>query len=79
MEDLFVQPSYRKLGVGKMILQEIASYASESGCSRIDFQALKWNPAVNFYEKLGAVNLTESNDWLYYVFRRDDLDKICSN
>lgn len=78
MEDLYVNPSYRKLGVGKMLLQEIASHATENGCCRIDFQALNWNPAVKFYERLGAVNLTESKSWLYYVFRREDLDQICS-
>lgn len=57
-------------------MQEIASYALETGCTRIDFQALKWNPAITFYEKLGAVNLTETNDWLYYVFRKEDLNKL---
>lgn len=76
MEDLYVKPNYRKLGIGKMLLQEIARYALETGCIRIDFQALKWNPAIKFYEKLGAVNLTETKDWQYYVFRREDLDRL---
>lgn len=76
MEDLYVKPSYRKLGIGKMLMKQIASYALETGCIRIDFQSLKWNPAIKFYEKLGAVNLTEANDWLYYVFRKEDLDKL---
>lgn len=80
MEDLYIKPSYRKLGIGKMLMKEIANYASETGCVRIDFQALKWNPAIAFYKKLGAVNLTDdtakNNGWLYYVFRIEDLDKL---
>lgn len=76
MEDLYVKPGYRKLGIGKMLMQEIASHALETGCARIDFQALKWNPAIKFYENLGAVNLTETNDWLYYVFRKEELNTL---
>lgn len=79
MEDLYVKPNYRKHGVGRMLIQEVARFASEQGCCRIDFQSLKWNPAIQFYEKLGAVNLTESNGWLYYVYRKDDLHKLCNN
>lgn len=76
MEDLYVKPSYRKRGIGKMLLQEIASYALETGCVRIDFQSLKWNPAIKFYKSLGAVNLTETDDWHYYVFRKEDLNNL---
>lgn len=76
MEDLYVKPDFRKLGIGKMLMQEVARFALETGCVRIDFQSLKWNPAVKFYTNLGAVNLTETKDWLYYVFRREDLDSL---
>lgn len=31
--------------------------------SRLDFQVLSWNPAMNFYKNLGATNLTETEKW----------------
>lgn len=76
MEDLYVKPDYRKHGVGKSLMQAIGRHALENGCIRIDFQSLKWNPAIKFYKNLGAIDLTETKKWLYYGFRREELDKL---
>lgn len=56
LEDLYVQPKYRGMGIGLKLLQATAEIAKRSGAVRLDWQVLDWNtPAVEFYEKQGAV------------------------
>ena len=55
LEDLYVSLSHRGRGIGTVMIRKIAQIAKEHGCDRIDFQVLEWNqPAIGFYEKLGA-------------------------
>lgn len=55
LEDLFVKPAYRKLGIGKALLAELAKIALKRGCGRMQWQVLDWNqPAIDFYEAMGA-------------------------
>jgi GNAT superfamily N-acetyltransferase len=55
LEDLFVRPEFRGLGVGKRLLSELARIAVERGCGRFEWTVLDWNePAIGFYRKLGA-------------------------
>ena len=56
LEDIFVAEDFRRNGLGEAMVKIIAKLALQRGYERIDFQVLEWNaPAVNFYEKLGAV------------------------
>jgi GNAT superfamily N-acetyltransferase len=60
LEDLFVHPEYRGLGIGKALLQRVAAIAVERGCARLKWQVLDWNtPAIDFYRSLGAEFLDE--------------------
>ena len=60
LEDLFVRPPWRGLGVGKALLVHLAGRAVEQGCGRFQWQVLDWNtPAIGFYEALGARPLRE--------------------
>jgi GNAT superfamily N-acetyltransferase len=60
LEDLFVQPEFRGLGVGKALLREVAAFAVEKGCSRLQWEVLDWNtPAIDFYKAMGADFLDE--------------------
>jgi GNAT superfamily N-acetyltransferase len=55
LEDLFVLPSHRKLGIGVALMRRLAAEAVERGCHRFDWQVLDWNEsAIRFYESLGA-------------------------
>lgn len=76
LEDLYVRPTFRTSGVGRQIFTELAKAAKENKCRRLDFHVLGWNPAREFYKKLGAVDLTETEDWHYYRVTEDELDKI---
>ena len=62
LEDLYVQPQYRRLGAGKLLFEELLKEAHRLGVKRMDWQVLEWNePAINFYKKIGA---TLDPEWL---------------
>lgn len=61
LEDLFVRPTARGLGVGKALLAAVAAEAAARGCPRLQWNVLDWNQdAIGFYEGLGAAVLA---DW----------------
>ncbi|MCB1104395.1 MAG: GNAT family N-acetyltransferase [Opitutaceae bacterium] len=62
LEDLFVKPEHRGRGVGKALLLHLAQLANQRGCGRMEWTVLDWNqPAIDFYESLGARRLKEWN------------------
>jgi hypothetical protein len=63
MEDLFVSPSFRSLGVGSALLSYLGRHARAIGATRIDWAVLRWNVgARTFYrETCGGEELEE---WL---------------
>jgi GNAT superfamily N-acetyltransferase len=55
LEDLFVEPEYRGLGIGKALLRRVAAIAMEQNCPRLQWQVLDWNtPAIDFYSAMGV-------------------------
>jgi len=55
LEDLFVLPEARRLGIGTAFLKRLITHAAEAGCGRFEWTVLDWNePAQNFYRSLGA-------------------------
>jgi len=64
LEDIFVVPAARKLGIGKAIFAHLAKLAVTRGWRRMEWSVLNWNePAVDFYTGLGAEPLA---DWTKY-------------
>jgi len=56
LEDLFVDESERRAGVGRALLVRLAQVAVERECGRLEWAVLDWNePAIGFYRSLGAV------------------------
>jgi len=61
LEDLYVQPQHRGTGLGKALLQHLASLAVARGCGRFEWSVLDWNQrAIDFYQQMGA---TVMPDW----------------
>jgi GNAT superfamily N-acetyltransferase len=61
LEDVFVQPEYRRQGIGKALMMSIAKIAFDRGCGRLEWSVLDWNQsAIDFYQSLGATILP---DW----------------
>ncbi len=74
LEDLFVRPEFRGKGYGKALLLHLASRAKQRGCGRFEWSVLDWNePAIQFYQSLGAVNMKE---WNLYRVTGDALDQL---
>jgi len=62
LEDLFVRPRFRGIGIGKALLVHLARVALKNNCGRLVWQVLDWNkPAIEFYKSLGAQTRKE---WL---------------
>lgn len=60
LEDLFVLDEFRGKGIGKALLAAVAKLAMDEGCYGLRWEVLDWNqPAIDFYEKLGATFLNE--------------------
>ena len=64
LEDLFVDPSVRGHGVGRMLFQALAREAKATGCRRIDWAVLDWNElAMGFYSRIGGRAMTGWQPW----------------
>ena len=55
LEDLFVREEFRKRGIGKALLAEVAGIAVSERCYGIHWEVLDWNEkAIELYKALGA-------------------------
>ena len=75
LEDLYVAEAARGQGVGRRLIARLAAISVERGWGRIDFQVLDWNPARNFYRRLGMEHLGE---WLRYGADSDALHRLAA-
>jgi GNAT superfamily N-acetyltransferase len=74
LEDLFVRPHARGLGVGKGLLAWLARSALERGCARLEWAVLDWNePSIGFYRSLGAV---AQDEWTTYRLTDGALEQL---
>ena len=64
LEDLFVVPEHRRLGLGRALLATLARVCADAGWTRFEWWVLDWNePAHRFYESLGARAEDEWTTW----------------
>lgn len=74
LEDLYVRPVHRRLGIGRELLVRLAGLAVERGCGRMEWSVLDWNESARrFYESLGAAPLSE---WTTYRLTGDALTSL---
>ena len=60
VEDVFVEPAHRGLGIGRAFFQALAAHALAEGCVRMEWSVLDWNePALRFYRSLAAEPMSE--------------------
>ncbi len=56
LEDLFVRPEFRRMGLGRSLLIEVGRIAVSRGCGRYEWSVLDWNSsAIEFYRSVGAI------------------------
>jgi len=63
MDDLYVRPAHRGLGIGTLLLNKVVEFAKQDNCKKLRWQVSAWNqPAIEFYKKQGAcIDDVESN------------------
>ncbi|KAK9463602.1 acyl-CoA N-acyltransferase [Lipomyces oligophaga] len=60
LEDLYVQPKYRRNSYGSALLFSLAQELITIDGGRLEWSVLKWNkPSIEFYKSLGAVPMEE--------------------
>jgi GNAT superfamily N-acetyltransferase len=76
LEDLFVSPEHRGLGLGRALLAKLAAIAVARGYERVEWNVLDWNaPALRFYRGLGAETLDE---WTVHRLSGEALRELAS-
>lgn len=74
LEDVYVRPEHRRGGIGRAVMEHLAQLAEHRGHVRLEWVALDWNePALNFYEGLGARRL---EDWVIHRLERDGIKRL---
>ena len=60
LEDLFVVPTWRGVGLGRRLLAYVARVAVERDCGRLEWSVLNWNElALGVYRRIGARPMSE--------------------
>ncbi|PKM49763.1 MAG: GNAT family N-acetyltransferase [Firmicutes bacterium HGW-Firmicutes-7] len=74
LEDLYVQPTMRGKGLGKIILSFLAQIAIERNCGRLEWWCLDWNESsIKFYKQIGAKPM---DDWTVYRVCDESLENL---
>ena len=77
LEDLYVLPEFRGLGIGKALLKKLAAICIERDYGRLEWNVLDWNtPAINFYQSQGALLMER---WTTNRVTADALSKLASD
>ena len=76
IEDLYVRPEFRGLGIGKKLLATLAKICIDNNYPRLQWWVLDWNEdAISFYKKIGAKPMDE---WTVYRVSGQELKKLAS-
>lgn len=64
LEDLYVRPDHRGLGVGSALLAELAATCVRAGHRRLEWTVLDWNTAAQgVYRSVGAAPMDDWTTW----------------
>ena len=74
LEDLYVKPEFRGVGIGRALLVHLAKLARERGCGRLEWSVLDWNEsALGFYRSIGA---SPVSGWTVYRLTGKALEEL---
>jgi GNAT superfamily N-acetyltransferase len=74
IEDLYVKPEMRGMGMGTILLSYLAKSAKERNCWGLEWACLDWNePSIRFYKSLGAV---PRDEWTMYRLSGKELEVL---
>jgi ribosomal protein S18 acetylase RimI-like enzyme len=75
VEDIVVDQAARGQGVGRALMARLAALALERNCFCLDLAVLHWNPARDFYRRLGFRHV---EDWLPYRLDGEGLRRLAA-
>ena len=76
LEDLYVRPRFRGLGLGQALMAELARICMDRGYARLEWWVLDWNtPAIEFYRALGAQSM---DDWTVNRITGTHLERLAN-
>jgi GNAT superfamily N-acetyltransferase len=75
LEDLYVRQEARGKQVGYALMVELARLAVARGCRRLDWSVLDWNPAIGFYQRIGA---RQMHTWLPFRLSGAALEQLAA-
>ena len=76
LEDIFVRPAFRKKGIGKELLSQVARITRDENYFCLRWEVLDWNQmAIDFYQQLGA---TFMNEWKNVRLSGDALQNLAA-
>jgi GNAT superfamily N-acetyltransferase len=77
LEDLYVRPHARRMGIGRAMISFVAKIAVDRRCGRFEWSVLDWNTrAIEFYRSLGAVPM---DDWTVQRMTGPALERLGSD
>lgn len=77
LEDLYVRLEFRRRGIGRALLVELARRAVAMGCGRLEWAVLDWNaPSIEFYKGLGA---RPQDEWTTFRLTGDALTRLAAD
>jgi ribosomal protein S18 acetylase RimI-like enzyme len=76
LEDIFVEPGFRRQGLGEALVAHLATLAVERGYGRVEWSVLDWNElAIGFYKKIGAQLM---DDWTICRLSGNSLKRLAA-
>ena len=76
LEDLYVEPEYRRHGIARALMVDLAKIARDKGCGRFQWSVLRANQdAIRFYESLGAKIMEQ---WALMQLYREGVERLAS-
>ena len=77
LEDLFVRPAFRRRGLARALMRELASICVANGYSRLTWAVLDWNvDAIALYDAVGGRPQT---DWITYRVSGPELSALAES
>ncbi|XP_061155281.1 thialysine N-epsilon-acetyltransferase-like isoform X2 [Syngnathus typhle] len=77
LEDLYVMPEFRGLGIGNNFLSTLAKVAREKQCVQLELNVLGQNiSSRSFYAAKGAEDITVRDDWHRIRFDAQSLNNL---
>ncbi len=77
LEDLFVRPEFRRLGLARKLLSALARECIETDGARLEWAVLDWN--VNAIALYDAVGGKQKNDWITYRVSGPELSALAES